>query len=116
MIRFFFFFLLFMLSTPVFAGSFEDIAKDVSSKILPQYGLVTKVGEEMIELNKGRSGGLFTGEILFIYRLKGVVKDPYSGEVYQARKGLAYAIITDLREDCAWAKIIGGAEEKESVF
>jgi len=101
-----------MLSTPVFAGSFEDIAKDVSSKILPQYGLVTKVGEEMIELNKGRSGGLFTGEILFIYRLKGVVKDPYSGEVYQARKGLAYAIITDLREDCAWAKIIGGAEEK----
>jgi hypothetical protein len=101
-----------MLSTPVFAGSFEDIAEDVSSKIFPQHGLVTKVGEEKIELNKGRSSGLFTGETLFIYRPMGVVKDPYSGEVFQARKGLAYAIVADLREDSGWAKIIGGAEEK----
>lgn len=116
MIRFFFLFLLFMLSAPVFAGSFEDIARDVSSKILPQHGLVTKVGEEMIELNKGRSSGLFTGETLFIYRPMGVVKDPYSDEVFQARKGLAYAIVTDLREDGGWAKIIGGAEEKRKCI
>ena len=113
MIRFFLLFLLlFILPVPVFPDSFEDIARDVSSKLLPQHGLVVEVKEGMIKLSKGKNSGLFSGETVFIYRPEGVVKDPYSGEVFEVKKGLAYAIITDLEENSAWAEIIGGAEEE----
>ena len=113
MIRFFLLFLLlFILPVPVFPDSFEDIARDVSSKLLPQHGLVVEVKEGMIKLSKGKNSGLFSGETVFIYRPGGVVKDPYSGEVFEVKKGLAYAIITDLEENSAWAEIIGGAEEE----
>jgi len=113
MIRFFLLFLLlFILPVPVFADSFEGIARDVSSKLLPQHGLVVEVKEGMIKLSKGKNSGLFSGETVFIYRPEGVVKDPYSGEVFEVKKGLAYAIITDLEENSAWAEIIGGAEEE----
>ncbi|MCD6133681.1 MAG: VCBS repeat-containing protein, partial [Deltaproteobacteria bacterium] len=113
MIRFFLLFLLlFILPVPVFPDSFEDIARDVSSKLLPQHGLVVEVKEGMIKLSKGKNSGLFSGETVFVYRPGGVVKDPYSGEVFEVKKGLAYAIITDLEENSAWAEIIGGAEEE----
>ncbi len=113
MIRFFLLFLLlFILPVPVFADSFEDIARDVSLKLLPQHGLVVEVKGGMIKLNKGKNSGLFSGETVFVYRPEGVVKDPYSGEVFEVKKGLAYAIITNLEENSAWAEIVGGAEEE----
>jgi len=95
MIRFFLLFLLlFILPVPVFADSFEGIARDVSLKLLPQHGLVVEVKGGMIKLSKGKNSGLFSGETVFVYRPGGVVKDPYSGEVFEVKKGLAYAIIT----------------------
>jgi hypothetical protein len=111
--HFFLLFLLFVFSTPVFAGSFEDIAKDISSKVLPQKGLIIGVEENTVRLDKGESDGLFKGEVVFIYRLKGVVKDPYSGEIFQVKKGLAYAKVVDLRKNSAQAEIIEGAEEEK---
>ena len=115
MIRFFLLFLLlFILPVPVFADSFEGIARDVSLKLLPQHGLVVEVKGGMIKLSKGKNSGLFSGETVFVYRPGGVVKDPYSGEVFEVKKGLAYAIITDLEENSAWAEIVGGAEEERS--
>lgn len=115
MIRFFLLFLLlFILPVPVFADSFEGIARDVSLKLLPQHGLVVEVKGGMIKLSKGKNSGLFSGETVFVYRPGGVVKDPYSGEVFEVKKGLAYAIITNLEENSAWAEIVGGAEEERS--